>query len=92
MGKFLETFYLPRLEPGRNRKQKDQLLVTNQKHPQNHKVQDQIALQVNSTKHLEELASEFSNYSKQLRGKNASLNSFYKASIPLILKADYCYC
>ena len=69
MDKFLEMYNLPRL----NQEEIETIIrpITSNKtksvikhHSQERKVQDQMALQVNFTKHLDELTPIFSKYSK----------------------------
>ena len=99
MDKFLETFYLPRL----NQEETENLnrpITSNQSSKNTHetKVQDQTASQVNSTKqtasqvnstkHLEELISILLKLFQTIDEKGMLLNSFYNTSITMILKPD----
>ena len=68
--------------------QEFELEKQNKKHLQQTKVQDQMASQVNSTKHLEELPLSLLKLFPKIAEEGMLPNSFYKASITLILNLD----
>ena len=92
MDKFLERYNLPRLNQeeieNMNRPITSIEIETVIKNLPT-KVQEQMASQVNSIKHLEKsLHPSFSNSSKNLQRKETLPNSFYEATITLMPKPD----
>ena len=92
MDKFLKMYNLPRL----NQEEIETIIrpITSNEtksvikhHSQERKIQDQMASQVNFTKHLDELTPIFSKYSK-IEEEGTLPNSFYEATITLIPKPD----